>query len=1082
MSASPEPEHEHDREHDHEHRPSHHTHRTHHTHHSHDETRHPHAQLDPNVPPLPDRSHAALFYDLVKCYEGVSTKNGRDAKKERLRRFVESWRQTGGSFFPFLRLILPHLDKARTTYGMKTTVLAKTYITVIGLSPASPDALALIHYRDPKKASAAGDFPTVLRSVLEKRSTVQQPTMTVGKLNELLDWLNATSDKVEREEIFREIFQKCTVLEQLWISRIILKDLKLGISENGILGLFHPDALELFNVTSDLSVVCDKLRDPRVRLEQKEIRLWRTFVPMLSRSVMKKDSLGLEEVVKGMNGHAYWVETKLDGERLQCHYEKLGKGKAAFRWYSRRGTDYTDLYGSDQSSGALSQYIMECFSERVNNAILDGEMLAYNVSDDTYEPFGTLKSACNETLRLGAASKLRPVFVMFDIVYLNGHSLCEIPLYERRSTLEKALRPKLNYLELLEHQEGRTVNDVISLLDQRMHHNEEGIIIKDPNGRYHPTKKRESSSWFKLKPDYISHLAENVDVLLLGAYYGEGRRGGILSQFLCCVKGEKRGDIQEWISFVRIGTGYKIKELEDVSGQSTLPWRPYDPRHPPPFFKHLMNSKDKPDMILAPQFAKVIEVKGAEIVPSDTYAAGWTVRFPRFVRVREDKGLEGVMSLDELREIVKKGAGMQSRIGGLDMSKKRKERKETRMKEVVGVATDFRGWRGRVERLSGIFDGWEICVLPGAGSSATDVTSTASTTRDEKEIQGGYRDEDSDEDELRTTPGPKQQVASKQLPSHVAKTYSKPTLEQLLLSHHATITQNPSPATTFIVADEHTLRLTNLMKAGRWDIVKSAYILECVRQNRVVEAERKWCIFATDRMKKRWKDWGDRWGDSWRADVRVSGLKEIFSTIPPPKKAKFDLDPYALPSDSMSPYSVSFYPPTNRTIQATEQKYFGMMQHAANLFRPFILYLDVFKTIHVVKGTKMPEMDGMSGLYVRPVDHVAGDNDETGMYRDDWLVDSALRILSPMIRSRGGIVQPYISSDTTHIILDSAEVMLDSRMETIQALAITDDGKRAVVSDGWIRESIDCGRVVPEENWMLKRRTKGGWALPKRRS
>lgn len=148
--------------------------------------------------------------------------------------------------------------------------------------------------------------------------------------------------------------------------------------ENTVLKAFHPDALDLYGVCTDLRKVCLDLKNKATRLDSSAgISIFLPFKPMLAARE------ALQETVSLMNGKFY-LETKLDGERMQVH--KQGK---VMRYWSRKAKEYTYLYEK-----SLTPFIMTpCFASHVESIIIDGEMIAYDPVKEAYQPFGTLKSA-----------------------------------------------------------------------------------------------------------------------------------------------------------------------------------------------------------------------------------------------------------------------------------------------------------------------------------------------------------------------------------------------------------------------------------------------------------------------------------------------------------------------------------------------------------------------------------------------------------------------------------------------------------------------------------------------------------------
>ncbi|RUP14879.1 hypothetical protein BC936DRAFT_139632 [Jimgerdemannia flammicorona] len=467
-----------------------------------------------------------LFSDFCRLLESISARKGTDLKKQRLEKYVQEWRARYGDFFDAMRLLLPHLDKERTTYGMKEQVLAKTYVDVLGLGKDSEDANYLIHWRMPGKnkqyQKIVGDFASVAYEVIASRSTVIRGTMTVHDVNQQLDTLSITSGRQQQRDIIRHFFVNYTADEQKWIIRVILKELKVGMSENSVLNVFHSDAFNLFNVCSSLHKVCVDLKDPFIRLSTNDIAIFYPIKPQLAHKELPQD------VPKAMGGtDKFYIQQKLDGERLQLHVKD-----GVFRYWSRKTTDYTHLYGANENEGTLTPYIYNCFHHKARSLILDGEMVAWDPIGEQYLPFGTLKSAALD--QTDGKNKARPCFIVFDIVYCNGTPIIEQPLSERVAILPKIITEKKGHLEILPHTEGSSVQDVVDELDKAVAARQEGIVIKNPSCTYAPGQR--NKDWIKVKPDYVDSLGDDVDVLIIGGIYGTGRRGDRLSHFMCAIK------------------------------------------------------------------------------------------------------------------------------------------------------------------------------------------------------------------------------------------------------------------------------------------------------------------------------------------------------------------------------------------------------------------------------------------------------------------------------------------------------------------------------------------------------------------
>jgi len=273
--------------------------------------------------------------------------------------------------------------------------------------------------------------------------------MTVRQVDDLLTKLSGAGEKADSEALMRVFFSRCSALENKWVARIILRDMHLGVLENSVLKAFHPDALDLYGVCTDLRKVCLDLKDRGKRLEGAAgISVFLPFKPMLAAREALQDSVSL------MNGK-FFVEMKLDGERMQVHRQ----GKVV-RYWSRKGKEYTYLYEK-----SLTPYILTpCFASHVESIILDGEMIAYDPVKEAFLPFGTLKSAALDAQPTEKSP--RPCIVVFDIVFLNGESLIDKPLTERVALMSKVLIPKKGHMHVVNRTQGKTLQDIVDAVDQ----------------------------------------------------------------------------------------------------------------------------------------------------------------------------------------------------------------------------------------------------------------------------------------------------------------------------------------------------------------------------------------------------------------------------------------------------------------------------------------------------------------------------------------------------------------------------------------------------------------------------------------
>lgn len=537
-----------------------------------------------------------------------------------------------------MRLLLPGDDKR--IYGLKEKKLADYLINVLAIDKKSNDALKLLHYRAPQNVKSDGDFASVAYFVFKNRCK-DNLTMTIEQINYHLDNISINNAKgkegnAEVNKSIHELIVNLSAIQLKWLIRIILKDLKIGIKEHTIFEAFHSDAYDLYNCTSSLEKVCELLGDPSKKLNEVSVSLFAPCRPMLSE---KAEPIKIEEL---LNGKEFYIETKFDGERFQLH--KDGK---KFMYFSRNGNDYTDTFGADNNSGKLTQFISNSFKKDVIKVILDGEMCGYNSTDkillskgDTFDVKSMSAASLSDNYQI--------CFCVFDILMFNDEILTNKPLKERLGYLEKVFDPVEGRLELSTRELASRNQQVANALNNAIDSRLEGIVVKDPDSVYSPNKR--NAGWFKVKPDYMLGLNDDLDLLIIGGYYGSGRRKGLLSHFLLGVLDDDLSDDDNLVfqSFCKIGSGYTLQELNDFNQKLNKKWVQFDKKNPP---KNILVSYEKPDVWIEPKDSMVVQTKAVEIIESDKYKCGITLRFPRLEKFRDDKGPNDSLKLSELKSL-----------------------------------------------------------------------------------------------------------------------------------------------------------------------------------------------------------------------------------------------------------------------------------------------------------------------------------------------------------------------------------------------------------------------------------------------
>ncbi|MCC6043260.1 MAG: ATP-dependent DNA ligase [Desulfurococcaceae archaeon] len=426
--------------------------------------------------------------------------------------------------------------------------------------------------------------------------------------------------------------------EAKFIVRFIEGKLRVGVGDATIMdalavtygGGVHARSIieRAYNLRSDLGEVA-KILATRGLEELKKIKpqVGIPIRPMLAERL--SDS---KEILAKTGGDAF-VEYKYDGERAQIH--KLGDKI----WiYSRRLENITHQY-PDVVDMALKQI-------KANEVIIEGEIVAYDPETGELKPFQELMHRKRKH-DVHQAIKEYPVKVfLFDLLYLDGEDYTTKPLPQRREALEKIIEKTENFT-VAEYIRTSSPDELEEFFLEAISEGAEGVMVKALHKDSIYQAGVRGWLWIKYKRDYKSEMADTVDLVVVGAFYGKGRRGGKFGALLMASYNSEK-DVFETVC--KVGSGFKDEDLDKL--QDML--RPYirDRKHP------RVVAEMEPDVWVEPVF--VAEVIGSELTLSPIHTcakgvikegAGISIRFPRFIRWRPDKRPEDATTSQELVEM-----------------------------------------------------------------------------------------------------------------------------------------------------------------------------------------------------------------------------------------------------------------------------------------------------------------------------------------------------------------------------------------------------------------------------------------------
>ena len=430
------------------------------------------------------------------------------------------------------------------------------------------------------------------------------------------------------------MLQKCNGKSAKYLVRVALGTLRMGVAEMAVL-----DALAMaftgdkqnkkilenaYNICPDVGIIAETLAKKGLKaIEKIEIHVGIPIRMMLGQRVKS-----LEEAQEKIPGKVT-VEAKYDGERIQAHKDKDGK----IHLFSRRLDNITDQFPD------LVEYLLKAIPEK--EFIVEGEVLAVD-EEGHPQPFQVLMQRRRKHDVEEYVKKIPINFKVFELLYLNGKPYLNEPYYKRSEKIESILHDNKE-VKATERIITDDVNEIDSFFKKMLNSGFEGIFIKSRAEDSVYQAGVRGWNWIKWKKEYVQEMIDTFDLVVVGAFYGRGKRSGVYGALLCAVYNDKEDQFE---TLCKLGTGL----TDEVLAELPKKLKKYELKKPPArlVFKKEMDA----DVWFSP--AIVVEVFGAEITksPFHTCASGLALRFPRFLKFRDDKKAEQATTSKEIEGMV----------------------------------------------------------------------------------------------------------------------------------------------------------------------------------------------------------------------------------------------------------------------------------------------------------------------------------------------------------------------------------------------------------------------------------------------
>ena len=541
------------------------------------------------------------------------------AKLEKVRLLAEYLRAANGEQLPIVTTYLTGRVFAQSdlrTLQVGWAVIYRALVAATKISDAEFHRIAASH----------GDLGKTAFEVLEGRTKPQ--SFSILESRDLFEKVHRARGPIAKTELLQTCFANLSAREGQYVVKILTGDLRIGLRE----GLVEEAIARAFEVPLEQVKEANMLLGDigataslasQKQLDRAELSIFRPIKCMLATPEPTAEAIwerfsSVDAAVPGSNVErnpprtteaTVFVEDKFDGIRAQLH----------------RNSKRAEIYSRDL------RLITDQFHELAELArkfdvdlILDGEIVAFEQGRkltffDLQKRLG--RKTDGTDLFASASADVPVAFIAFDLLWLNGRSLLKTALQDRRELLRGLKLPE--QFQIAEVFSAHSAAEIEERFQQARRRLNEGLMIKDPGSFYMPGAR--GMFWFKLKKELAT-----LDVVVVGAEFGHGKRNNVLSDYTFAVRDETSGEL------LPIGKAYsgltdvEIAELTEHFKQNTI-------------VDHGRYREVKPEIVL--------EVAFNSIQPSTRHASGLALRFPRIKAIRRDKNVDAIDTLTYAREL-----------------------------------------------------------------------------------------------------------------------------------------------------------------------------------------------------------------------------------------------------------------------------------------------------------------------------------------------------------------------------------------------------------------------------------------------
>jgi len=577
---------------------------------------------------------SAVKYEVVaEAYHDLEQTSARLALIDRLAALVEA---TPADLLPTVCYLCEGLiapEFAGVDLGLAEKLAIRAVATATGTDPQQAAAAV----------RTAGDLGLAGEQLLSATAADRVPSLVVTTVVDTLQQIAATEgqgSQGRKLDLLAGLLAQATPLEARYLLRLVTGNLRLGIGTPTILDALaqvyvgnrsaRPVLERAYNICCDLGKVAAALASGGVAaVEQIKVQPGNPVRAMLAQRLSDAT-----EILAKLGGECA-AEYKYDGVRIQAHRTADGEIELFTRRLERISAQFPD--------------VVELLAKGLGpaEAIIEGEVVAFDAAAGELRPFGEVMT---RRRKHGIAEAVHDVPVglfCFELLFADGQDFTRVPYPERRARLAEAITVS-SQLRLTTAIEVADPAALDAAFEQAVTDGCEGLMCKSvsPDAIYQAGAR--GWLWIKLKRDYRTELADTVDLVVVGAFAGRGRRAGVYGALLLAAYD---ADADVFRTVTKCGTGFSDAELAELPARLAPLAHPERPAR--------VDARQQPDVWFEPGL--VLEILSAELTLSPTYTAAWgqikddaglAMRFPRFTgRWRDDKSAEDATTTSELVDL-----------------------------------------------------------------------------------------------------------------------------------------------------------------------------------------------------------------------------------------------------------------------------------------------------------------------------------------------------------------------------------------------------------------------------------------------